>query len=135
MNIKVVGLVVALGVSLSGCSGETATDDLKNCRDAHSAWYDYLDKTSITGLNWVEGPDGKLSLVQKVEDPDHKISLLQKWEDISSRATSQELTEALVADANYLGDDPINYELAVIDGFSFENVCVADYGEYLWITE
>lgn len=112
MNIQVVGLVVALGVSLSGCSGETATDDLRNCRDAHNA-------RELYALETMSAPVDQLS--------DLNISLSQKLADISSRATSQALSDALSSDANDL-DVPDYDQFFGIERFQFNSVCMAEYG-------
>jgi hypothetical protein len=84
MNFKAIGLVVVLGVSLTGCSGETATDDLRTCSDAKYAMGSNLQKYLD-----VLGQGGYILRLDYAKD----------LRDLTDRNISSKLSSALFSDA------------------------------------
>ena len=114
MNIKVVGLVVALGVSLTGCSGGTSSQDLLACQDARQTQLDlstsimfdeYATQAQVTSKNAIYA---------------------SRLERLINNGISVELSEALKTDAalSVSPGDQYNFELGKTMLF-----CVKNFGE------
>lgn len=119
MKFKVIGLVVVLGLGLTGCSGETATDDLTNCRDAHNA-------RELYATEYMTTPDDKISEIN--------ASLSEKLADISDRTSSVEIADALRSDSSDL-DDPNYDQFFGIERFKFNSVCMLKYSTSFMVPE
>jgi hypothetical protein len=111
MKYIAIGLIAVFGLGLTGCSTDTAKDDLTNCRDANNLREEYATDYMLTQ------PD-KISELN--------IDLSERLAEISERTTSVELSEALSSDANNL-DQPGYNQFFDFARFQFISVCMDKY--------
>lgn len=113
MNLKGVVLVAALGISLSGCSVGTATEDLATCEEAR-----VLTLNSATSVMFIDNP----SYEEVVSKNDFFANRLR---DLASRVIASELSDALNTDAD-LSDVAQEFSFGINNTLSFCNEAFKD---------
>ena len=121
MKFKAMGLVLVLGLSLSGCVASTSREDLRTCQDAN---YFYGKLTQIQGLDY------RYSNTSDVSASFWGVRQLAKdLRDLSVRDISSELSDALLSDADRFVRDSSDVPLMT----DLEEFCVSNFGEkYYW---
>jgi hypothetical protein len=110
MKLKRFGIVVFLGLSLTGCSGAIATDDLTNCRDAKAGLKVYFETNAFNPAS---------------QELDLNMDFERKLALIADRTSSQDLSEAIVSDINKLKTGRV---VGLIE-FTFTKICSDLYGD------
>jgi len=108
MRFKVIGIVVTLGLSLSGCSKGTSSEDFRACSDAGDAQGSYVNQ-------YVNTEESQRFWVQS--------AFARELRDISARDISPDLADRLLEDSIRI-DKAKNF-LPVME--SMNEFCMANF--------
>ena len=115
MKFKVIGLVVALGLSLTGCSTGTSSQDLKACQDARETQLELSMSIALEDMSSSAQVSAKNSIFAR------------RLESFSNTGIDAELSEALKTDAAYSKESQ-DYRFALEQTMEF---CENKFGESL----
>jgi hypothetical protein len=115
MKFKAIGLVLVLGLSLSGCAS-TDQEDLRTCQDAAYRYQNFLESVNLglrSGADW--------------DFPEIQTALAKDLLELSGRQVSSKLSDALFRDAAE------QLRLSNSDGLTYvKDFCSTRFGKKLY---